>query len=81
MGVDRGWYPGIDLDEDEALSAQDIARIFPGITEQRARREIRRRAASGDPAPLKVRGTWLAPLGWWRTVIDDNQITGSADDA
>jgi hypothetical protein len=77
VAVDREWYPGIDLDEDEALSARDVARVFPGVTEQHARREIRRRAADGDPAPLQVKGAWLAPLSWWRTVIEEGVGEGA----
>lgn len=79
--VDHEGPPGVGLVENEALSSNDVARIFPGVTAAQARRAIRRRAASGDPAPLKIKGAWLAPLFWWRTVIADEVGKGPREGA
>lgn len=65
----RDWVPGWDVNEDEALSCRDAARIFPGISETEARRVLRHRVAEGDSNPQRVHGAWLATLRWWRTVL------------
>jgi hypothetical protein len=58
----------------EALSARDAARLCD-VPEAEARRLIISHARSGrdgltvEGGPIRVRGTWLATLGWWRSQL------------
>ena len=60
--------------ESEALSCRDIARIWD-VPETDARRLLRERVKAGkdgftvEGGPLKIQGTWLATLGWWRSQL------------
>ena len=68
-----------DLLPTEALSARDIAQLHPALTtESAARRLLLSRVRAGETgdnpdapegAPLKIRGAWLATLGWWEEVL------------
>lgn len=61
----------------EALSARDIAIIYPDVIDERnARRLLRNRLRLGetgfavDGGPIKVAGTWLATLAWWKRILE-----------
>jgi hypothetical protein len=62
--------------DSEALSARDIARLYADLlTERDARRLLLASVRAGqtgrvvDGGPLKVHGTWLATLSWWREAL------------
>lgn len=62
--------------DSEALSARDIARLFPDtIAERDARRLLLDRVRAGetgwdvDGGPIRVHRIWLATLAWWREAI------------
>lgn len=55
--------------DSEALSCRDVERLF-GVPVNDARAALKQRMAHGDAEPLQVHGTWLAPLYWWREVLD-----------
>lgn len=54
--------------DSEALSCRDVERLF-GVPAHDARARLKERVSRGDPEPLQVYGTWLAPLYWWREVL------------
>lgn len=63
----------------EALPCRDVEKLF-GVLAIRARSMLKRHVAQGDPCPLKIRGTWLAPLGWWKGVLGlTDRASGEAD--
>lgn len=73
------WPSGDAMASSEALSARDIAQLYPTLTTERdARRLLLARVRDGETgdapfaptgAPLKVQGTWLTTLGSWRQVV------------
>ena len=64
-----------DLLPSEALSARNAARLF-GVPEAEIKQLIISHARSGrdglavEGGPIRVRGTWLATLEWWRSQLD-----------
>lgn len=61
----------------ETLSGRDVARLFH-VDESAARRLILCRMRNGETGdnpdapegvPLRVRGVWLATLGWWQAIL------------
>ena len=67
----RDWYPGRDREEDEVFSCRAVTQVFPGVSEREARRLLLQRVSEGDRNPRKHRGTWRAPLRWWRSVLPE----------
>lgn len=67
--------------DSEALSARNIARLHADlVTERGARRVLLTSARAGQTGrvvaggPLKVHGTWLATLSWWREALLHNLV-------
>ena len=66
--------------DSEALSARYIARLYADVvTERYARRMLLASERAGqtdhvlDGGPLKVHGTWLANLSWWRDALQHDR--------
>jgi hypothetical protein len=60
--------------DSEALSSIDVEPHL-GVPTREAHRVLKQRVDQGDNTPLKIHGTWLAPLSWWREVLTDDGLT------
>lgn len=55
--------------DDEAISSRQAARLW-SVPESVVRRVLRAHLAVADQALIQVKGTWIAPLGWWRRTLN-----------
>jgi len=59
------------MNPEDVFTCRRAAGVF-GLSEKHLRLVLRRRAAEGDPWPMKVEGTWMAPVFWWTAVVGEH---------